>query len=78
MERASRGDLVELNGVPCVIVALAGELVGMDQVPEDHVALWYGNTGLTTMGEESGRVNPEVWTVPLEYVEKGQVPTLRH
>lgn len=78
MTSASRGDLVELNGVPCVIVALAGEQVGMEQVPEDHVALWYGNAGVTPIEEGPGQLPPEVWTVPLESIEKGQVPTVRH
>jgi hypothetical protein len=76
---AKRGDLVELNGLPCVIVGLAGEYLGEALVPEDHVALWYGAAEVTpTAKGEPGRVPTEVWTVPLEYVELGQVPTVRH
>ena len=78
MTSVSRGDLVELNGIPCVIIALAGERVGLEQVPEDHVAVWYGHTSVTLAGEGTSRLKPEVWTVPLEYIGQGQVPTVKH
>lgn len=79
MLEAKRGDLVELNGLPCVIVGLAGECVGETLVPEEHVAVWYGAADATPTAEAAtGRAPTEVWTVPLEYVEPGHVPTVRH
>jgi hypothetical protein len=79
MQTAQRGDLVELNGLPCVIIALAGEFIGDEEIPEEHVALWYGDNEAkpTWEGGRKG-VKTEVWTVPLEYVEPGQVPTVLH
>ncbi|HEX8656742.1 MAG TPA: hypothetical protein VF690_04380 [Hymenobacter sp.] len=79
MLAAKRGDLVELHGLPGVIVGLAGEYVGDSLIPEDHVALWYGAPHATATGDKTTGWGPtEVWTVPLEYVEPGQVPTVRH
>jgi hypothetical protein len=74
----SRGDLVEVDGTPCVVVALAGEPVGPEHVPEDHVALWFGNPVVQLREEATTQGKPEVWTVPLEYVQQGQVPVVRH
>ena len=79
MLEAKRGDLVELHGLPGVIVGLAGEYVGDSLIPEDHVALWCGVPNATATREgATGRGPTEVWTVPLEFVEPGQVPTVRH
>jgi len=79
MLMAQRGDLIELNGLPCVIIALAGESIGDEQVPEEHVAVWYGDIEPTPTWEEgTGNVKTKVWTVPLEYCMPGQVPTVLH
>ena len=79
MLEVKRGDLVELNSLPGVIVGLAGEHVGDSLLPEDHVALWYGVPDATATGDgTTSRGSTEVWAVPLEYVEPGQVPTVRH
>ena len=79
MLTARRGDLVQLNGQPCVIVALAGEFIGDEEVPEEHVALWYGDAEAKPTWEGGAtNVPTEVWTVPLEYVEPGPVPTVLH
>ncbi len=78
-----RGDLVEIDGQLAVVVGLAGETVesmdGDELVPDDHVALWYGEpcTERTSQGGKGGAV-PEVWTVPLEYCRAASSPVLRH
>jgi hypothetical protein len=76
---AKRGDLVELNGLPCVIVGLAGEYFGEEEVPEEHVAVWYGDIKPKPTWEGGlGNVQTEVYTVPIDCLEPGQVPTVRH
>lgn len=61
------GDFVILNGNTCVVVGVDGDA----GVPEDHVALWYGEVELDG--------SPIVWTVPAEYVGKlDRAPTYRH
>lgn len=50
-----KGDFAQLNGRVCVIVGIEGD----PNVPEGHVAAWFGERG------ESGP--PEAWTVPAEY-----------
>jgi hypothetical protein len=75
-----RGDLVELDGLLAVVVALAGELVGMGElVPEDHVALWFGTppTERPSEGGEGGAI-PEVWTVPADYCRAAPNPVIHH
>ena len=70
--------MVEVDGTPCVVVALAGEPVGLEHVPEDHVALWFGNPVAQPVGKTTTQGKLEVWTVPVEYVQQGQVPAVRH
>lgn len=78
-----RGDLVEVDGLLAVIVGLPGEIIttsqGDEQLPGDHVALWYGEprSGRTSAGGKGG-VPPEVWTVPSEYCRAFSSPVLRH
>jgi hypothetical protein len=52
----SRGSFAVLNDLVCVVVGVDGD----PNVPDDHVALWYGDLN------ETG--NPQVWTVPAEYI----------
>jgi len=61
-----RGDFVTLNGKPCVVTAIAGD----QNVPEDHLAVWYGSV------DDIGC--PEVWTVPAEYFEALTQPLAYH
>ena len=60
-----RGDLVELDGLLAVVVGIDGD----PNVPEEHVALWFGDPRCVRRSEGgSGGLQPEVWTVPAEYL----------
>jgi hypothetical protein len=78
-----RGDLVEVDGLLAVIVGLPGEIIGTshgdEQVPDDHVALWYGEprTERISGGGKCDSV-PDVWTVPSGYCQAASKPMLRH
>jgi hypothetical protein len=71
----ARGDFVELDGLPAVVVGLAGE----PGVPEEHLALWFGTPQVTRISKGgSGHVAPEVWTVPEDLVRAGAPPIWNH
>jgi hypothetical protein len=57
MYEFKRGDLVLLNDRVAAIVGLGGE----PGVPENHVALWYGEK------IDSPSSDPVAWTVPAEF-----------
>jgi hypothetical protein len=78
MLEVKRGNFVKLNGALCVVIGLAGKTVGAEPEPEDHVAVWYGEHESTRLQEGAHEVAPEVWTVPLEYLETGPALTVRH
>ena len=61
----NRGDLVTVGNEVGVVTHLGGE----DDVPEDHLAIWYGQV-------EEGK--PKVRTVPAEYCEKVQQVLFYH
>lgn len=68
MSLFKRGDLVVLNGKIAAVVGVAGD----PNVPEEHIALWYGaSVGDTSLGTV-------VWTVPEEYCELAPAPEFRH
>lgn len=70
-----KGQLIEFDGVPAVIVGLPGEI----DVPEDHVALWFGNPNAIRKSQGGiGGIAPEVWTVPANLGKPGAVPTFKH
>ncbi|AGA28294.1 hypothetical protein Sinac_4079 [Singulisphaera acidiphila DSM 18658] len=78
-----RGDIVELDGLLGVIVAVPGEIVettlGTDRVPETHVALWFGDSGGKRISEGGiGGQVPEIWTVPIELCLRASKPLCRH
>ncbi|MEM7262752.1 MAG: hypothetical protein AAF488_12235, partial [Planctomycetota bacterium] len=76
---------VRFDGLPAVVVGLPdGRGVG---APDDHVALWFGESGGTRASEGSrgasvgrGRevVAPEAWTVPIDLCRACEPPTIRH
>jgi len=70
-----RGQLVELDGLLAVVVGVSGD----PGVPEDHVALWFGDpkTKRKSQGGKGG-FRPEVWTVPEEYCSRAAEPIIRH
>lgn len=70
-----KGQLIEFDGIPAVIVGLSSDI----GVPEDHVALWFGNSNATRKSQGgNGGIVPEVWTVPASLCEPGTAPTFRH
>jgi hypothetical protein len=70
-----RGQLVELDGLLAVVVASDAE----PWVPEDHVALWFGEPHARRKSEGGkGGLQPEVWTVPAEYCTPAAKPVIRH
>jgi hypothetical protein len=70
-----RGDLVELNGLLAVVVGVAGDA----DVPEDHVAVWFGDPRCDRKSEGgAGGQRPEVWTVPAEYFVAAAEPVWKH
>jgi hypothetical protein len=70
-----RGDLVELDGLLAVVVGLEGD----PEVPEDHIAIWFGDPrGVRKSQGGSGGQHPEVWTVPAEYLVAAASPVWKH
>jgi hypothetical protein len=70
-----RGDLVELDGLLAVVVGLEGDL----NVPEDHVAVWFGDPRCKRKSEGgTGGKQPEIWVVPAEYLVAAVPPLLKH
>jgi hypothetical protein len=75
MSKLRRGDLVELDGLLAAVVGVEGDA----NVPEDHVALWFGDPHCQRMSEGGvGGQHPEVWTVPEEYVVSAASPVYKH
>ncbi|MEG3435534.1 hypothetical protein V0288_00235 [Pannus brasiliensis CCIBt3594] len=64
------GDIIKLNDNLAVIVAMAGDCIDDQIVPDEHVALWYGG-----INQEKDN---EVWTVPGEYCHKVETVRVRH
>ena len=70
-----KGSLVELDGLLTVVVSLAGE----DGVPDDHVALWFGEPQVERMSRGgSGGARPEVWIVPEDLIGPSAEPVVKH
>jgi hypothetical protein len=71
----NRGDFVEVDGALGVVVGVAGE----QQVPEEHLAIWFGvDKPSSAAQEEHGVGCPEVWTIPQEYVQAGPNAIVHH
>lgn len=70
-----RGDLVEIDGLLAVVVGVAGE----PDVPEDHVAVWFGDPRCVrkSLGGSGGK-RPELWTVPARYLVVTAEPIWNH
>ena len=71
------GQFVLLDGLPAVVVGLeSGIGVG---APEEHAALWFGAPQVKRLSEGGpGDPVPEVWTVPIEYLEPCSSPEVKH
>jgi hypothetical protein len=69
------GDIVEVDGAIAVVVGTAEDLT----IPEDHVALWFGEPRCTRISNGgTGGARPEVWTVPVEYCTRAMSAEFRH
>lgn len=69
------GNLVELDGLLAVVVGVEGD----PNVPEGHVALWFGDPSCvrTSEGGPDGQ-RPAVVTVPTELLVAAAEPVWRH
>ena len=73
--KLKKGDFVEFDGLPAVVVGVEGD----PNVPEDHVALWFGEPQVErkSSGGTGGHL-PLVYTVPLDLCEPSQEPQIIH
>lgn len=73
--RWHRGQLVELDGLLAAVVGTDAD----PWVPEDHVALWFGEPRAVRKSEGGpGGLRPEVWTVPADLCTPAARPVVRH
>jgi hypothetical protein len=69
------GSFVEFDGLLAVVVGLGGQ----DDVPEDHLAVWFGEPQGKRLSEGGeGNLVPEVWTIPIELFRPAKSPMIRH
>lgn len=70
-----RGDLVELDGLLAVVVGVEGD----ENVPEEHVALWFGEPACVRRSQGGpGGQSPVVCTVPAAYCTRAARPSWMH
>ena len=76
------GDILVFDGdnSPCVVVGLSGQILDGDEVPEEHIAVWFGDNNPDKGKSEEGQVKNriEVWIIPEEYFKKGPEPLVSH
>jgi hypothetical protein len=69
------GSFVEFDGLLAVVIGLSGE----KGVPDDHLALWFGEPHGKRISEGgSGNLVPIVWTVPIEHCLPAKPPVMQH
>jgi hypothetical protein len=75
------GEILDLDGSHCVVVGLGGQILSGEEVPEEHIAVWFGEIA-TTISQESNEAAEQsriqVRTVPEEYFKKGPEPLVAH
>ncbi|WP_035557697.1 hypothetical protein [Hymenobacter sp. IS2118] len=74
------GDILNFyDDTPCVVVGLSGQVLADEEVPEEHIAVWFGymSTAQKLEGAENG-IRMEVRTIPEEYFKKGLDPEIVH
>lgn len=70
-----KGDFVELDGLLAVITGVLGE----PGVPDEHVALWFGDPRGKRKSEGGlGGNRPEIWTVPEALCVAAAEPLVKH
>jgi hypothetical protein len=65
------GDILVLDGSHCVVVGLGGQALSNEDVPEEHIAVWFGE-----LDAEQSKI--QIRTVPEEYFKKGPEPLVVH
>lgn len=66
---------MDFDGVLAAVVGVEGD----PEVPEDHVALWFGEPrGERKSRGGAGGLRPLVLTIPAEYCEPALAPDVRH
>ena len=69
------GQFVEFDGLLAVVI----EQGGKNNVPDDHIALWFGEPqGKRKSEGRHGELTPEVWTVPADLCFPAKKPDVRH
>ncbi len=69
------GQMVEFDGLLAVIVGTDEE----SWVPEDHVAVWFGDPKCIRLSEGGpGGIRPELWLIPAENCKPAVEPTVLH
>ncbi|MBJ6108342.1 hypothetical protein JAO73_04925 [Hymenobacter sp. BT523] len=71
------GDFLEFDGLLCIVVALAGRY-GDEDIPEEHIAVWFGGNDPAGKPVEEERFKPAIWTIPQEYFKKTPRPEVLH
>ena len=75
MAQWNKGDFVEMDGLLAVVVGTQDD----PDVPEDHVALWFGDPQMKRVSEGgAGNARPEVWLVPADRCSPAQPPIYKH
>lgn len=70
-----KGDFVELDGLPGVVVGVPGD----PGVPEGHLAVWFGDPRVKRVSQGGpGRIPPEVWTIPEDLLRASPPPKWLH
>ena len=70
-----RGDFVEIDELLAVVVGTVGD----GTAPDDHIIVWFGDPRGTRVSEGGqGNLQPEVWTIPLEYCKLAPQPLVKH
>ena len=75
MAMLRNGDFVEIDGLLAVVVRVSGE----PDVPEDHIAVWFGEPQGRRLSEGGrGGLTPVVWTIPIDYCRPAMAPEIKH
>ena len=82
MESAFKlGDILLMDGLPCVVVGLSGQSLNDYEipVPEDHIAVWFGDSKAKRKSEGGlACLSTDVWTIPEDCFEKGPHIVVQH
>jgi hypothetical protein len=75
MNKYKKGEFVQFDGLPAVVVGIEGE----NDIPDGHVALWFGEPDAKRESQGgSGNIRPQIWIVPEELCNEGIHPEMKH